>query len=162
MGSEHSGLHFPQVDCGLKIVDEGVLALNAAVGQLADLLRVESFPGLSMQVLVESNHKNGVTHIDEGVTNVAVILQIDWQVKEVVPTLVLHVNALQKHLLRVLVRYVLNHHRCTLVVSVHNQLEIQAERPLLLLLRSVVFRTRHTVAEHGLIVAYRETEWCSF
>jgi len=127
VGSEHSGLHFPQVDCRLKIVDEGVLALNAPVCQFADLLRVKSFPGLSVQVLVESHHENRVAHINEGVADIAVVLQVDWQVEEVVATLVLGVNTLQQHLLGVLVRNVLDHYRRAQVVSLHDLLQVQPE-----------------------------------
>ena len=30
--AKDGGLHLPQVNCGLKIVDQGVLALDAAIG----------------------------------------------------------------------------------------------------------------------------------
>lgn len=66
-------LHLPSVDCGVKIVDEGGLALDSAISQLANLFRVESFPCLAVKVVVKSYYKEWIDHVDERVTNVATV-----------------------------------------------------------------------------------------
>lgn len=91
---KNGGLDFPQIDCRLKIVDEGVLALNPAVGQLANLLGVKALPSLAVEVLVQCHHENGVTHVYKRVAHVAVVLQVDGQVKKVVAAEVLLIDAL--------------------------------------------------------------------
>ena len=80
-----------------------------------------------MQVLEESDHKNRVAHINEGIANIAIVLQVDWQVEKVIATLVLGVNTFEKHLLGVLVRNVLDHYRGAQVVSLHYLLQVQLE-----------------------------------
>ena len=80
-----------------------------------------------MQVLEESDHKNRVAHINESVANIAIVLQVDWQVEEVVATLVLGVNTFEEHLLGVLVRNVLDHYRGAQVVSLDYLLQVQLE-----------------------------------
>ena len=74
---EDSGLHLPKVNCRLKIVDQRVFALYASVSQFADFLAVESFPSLTVQVLVEGDHEDGVAHVDEGVPYVAIVFEVD-------------------------------------------------------------------------------------
>ena len=123
-GVEDRWLDFAHVDCRLKIVDECLLALNASVGQLADLLRVEAFPHLAGEVGKKLRYEKGVPHVDEGGPHVAVVLKVDWQVEEVVPARVLLVQSLQKHLLRVLVWNVFNHDCRSLVTTRNNLLQV--------------------------------------
>ncbi len=118
-----------------KIVDKALLALEAPVGQLANLLRVEPLPGAPVQVLVQGQHVERVRHVDEGVPHVAVVLQVDRQVQEVVPARVPLVQALEQHFLSVLVGDVLDHHRRAIVLPPRNRSQVQRERPLLRLSR---------------------------
>jgi hypothetical protein len=111
----------------LKIVDEALLALNPAVGQFADLLRVESLPGLTVEVLVKRNHKERVSHVDEGIAHVAVVLQVDWQVEEVIAPCVRLIDPLEEHLLSVFVWNILDHYSRALVMSVDNVGDVKAE-----------------------------------
>lgn len=126
-GLEDCRLDLPQVDCGLKIVDQLLLALNAAVGQLANFLGVEALPLLAGQVFVQLHDKGRVAHVDKGVPHVAVVLQVDWQVEEVVLALVARVDPPQQHLLRVLVRDIPYHHRSPGVTACQNRNHIEAE-----------------------------------
>jgi len=137
-GVEDRWLDFAHVDCRLKIVDERLLALNASVGQLADLLRVEAFPHLAGEVIEQLHHKKGVAHVDEGVPHVAVVLEVDRQVEEVVPACVLLVQPLQKHLLRVLVWNVLDHDCRSRVAPARNLLQIQLKRLAALRLKDLL------------------------
>jgi hypothetical protein len=57
----------------VKIVDEGGLALDSAVGQLTNLFRVEPLPGLAVKVVVKSHYKEWVNHVDKRVANVATV-----------------------------------------------------------------------------------------
>ena len=66
-----------------------------------------------VQILVEGNDKNGVNEVDKRVSNVAPIVQVQGQVEEVKRSVVVPVDALEKHVLSVLVGNVPNHDRGT-------------------------------------------------
>lgn len=100
------------------LLDEVALALDAPVGNLADLLRVERFPRLIVQVFVEGHDENGVDEVDEGVPNVAHIVQVQGQVEVVVCALVEPVDTFEQHLLCVLVGDVTYHDRRAVVLAV--------------------------------------------
>ena len=116
---KHRRLYFPHVDCWLKIVDEGLLALDATVGQLADLLRIEALPILTIQVLVQRNNINWVTHVDEGIADVTVVLQVNRKIEEIVTTCMFRVDSLQQHFLCVLVGDILDHYSRTLIMPLN-------------------------------------------
>ena len=61
-----------------------LLALYPRIGNLADLIRVELLPLLAMELLVKLHNVEWVYEINESVANVASVLQIDRQVKEIV------------------------------------------------------------------------------
>ena len=109
------------------LLDQISLALNASVGDLADLLRVERFPRLIIEVFVEGNDEDGVNEVDESVTNVAHVVEVLRQVEIVVAALVVPVYALQKHLFRVLVRDVADHDRRALVQSRQDAVEVDGK-----------------------------------
>ena len=50
-------------------------------------------------------------HVEEGVSHIALVLEVDGKVEEVILALELLINGRQQHLLRVLVGDVL-HHKC--------------------------------------------------
>ena len=62
----------------IDLLNEITLPLNRPIGHLTDLLRVENFPGLIVQVFIKWHDENGVHKVDESVTNVAHIVQILW------------------------------------------------------------------------------------
>lgn len=117
---KHRRLYFPHVDCWLKIVDEGLLALDATVGQLTDLLRIEALPILTIQVLVQRNNINWVTHVDEGIADVTVVLQVNRKIEEIVTTCMFRVDSLQQHFLCVLVGDILDHYSRTLIMPLND------------------------------------------
>ena len=57
---EYEGFDLPCLDGMGKILNKVGLTLNAAILELTDLLRVESFPGATIKVIMESQHPNGV------------------------------------------------------------------------------------------------------
>ena len=59
------------------IVDEAALALDASVGNLADLFRVECLPRLIVQVHVERHDVYRVHKVDKGVAYVAAIVEVE-------------------------------------------------------------------------------------
>ncbi len=91
--------------------------LNTGVTDVADLLAVELLPLLAIKLLDEGDDVLWAHHVDEGVAHIALILEINWQVEEVVGSMELFINGCQQHLLRVLIGNVLYHQRCTLVVT---------------------------------------------
>lgn len=55
--------------------DEGAAALNARVADVADLLAVEAVPLAVVEALDEGDDGGGGDHVDEGVADVALVLQ---------------------------------------------------------------------------------------
>lgn len=84
-------------------------ALDAGVGELADLLAVEPVPPASVELLVEFEDELGVDEVDEGVSHVAGVEVVDGQVEEVDLHLVVFAQLLVQHFLGVLVWDVADH-----------------------------------------------------
>lgn len=49
-------------------------ALDAGVAHLADLLRIEARPFLTMELLVDLGYKSHVYQVDEGIAHIAIVL----------------------------------------------------------------------------------------
>lgn len=79
-------------------------------------------------VLIKEIHDEyRVNEVDEGVAHVAVVLEVNRQVEEVVVVALAPINRLQQHLLRVLVRDVLDHDRSPLVLPTQDAVNIEHE-----------------------------------
>ena len=122
----------------VNLLDEVALALDAPVGNLADLFRVERFPRLVVKVFVEGHDENGIDKVDERVPDVAHVVQVQRQIKVVVAAIVVPVDALQKHLLRVLVWDVPDHDRRTLVFTTQYAIKIDHELGILVHLARIL------------------------
>lgn len=109
------------------IVDEVALALEAAVGDLANLLRVEGLPRLVVEVLIEGHDKEGVDEVYESVADIASVIQIQGQVEEIISALMMPVNAIKQHILRVLVGNVTDHNRRASILSAQNAVQVYSE-----------------------------------
>lgn len=83
---------------------------------------------LPIQIFIQAHHKHRVAHIDEGVTHITIILQVNWQVEEIVAAGVRLINPIQQHLLGILVWNILDHYCGALVMSVDYLSEVQMER----------------------------------
>ena len=124
---KNEGLHSPSFIRAREVIVEVLLTLIASVGDLADFLRVESLPRLSVQVLVEGNDKDRVHEIDESVSNIAVVLQINWQVEKVVAAGMELIDFLKEHLLRVLVGDVSDHDRSARIFTSQNTTQVDCK-----------------------------------
>lgn len=83
----------------------------------AHLLRVEVLPALSVE-LAEERHDAAVVHeVDERITDVTLVLEIDREIEEVVGPPVGRVNLLQEHRLSVLIWDIPDHDGRALVKS---------------------------------------------
>lgn len=91
--------------------------LNAGVTDVADLLAVELLPLLSIKLLDEGDDVLWANHVDEGIAHIALVLEINWQVEEVIGSMELFIDGCQQHLLCVLIGNVLDHQCRTLVVT---------------------------------------------
>jgi len=109
------------------VIDEVALALEPAVGDLANLLRVEGLPRLVVQVLIEGHNKEGVDEVYESVADIASVIQIQGQVEEIISTLMMPVDAIKQHILRVLVGYVTDHDRRASILSAQNAVQVYSE-----------------------------------
>lgn len=124
---KNEGLHSPSFISAREVIVEVLLTLIASIGDLTDFLRVESLPRLSVQVLIEWNDKDRVHEIDESVSNIAVVLQINWQVEKVVAAGMELINFLKEHLLRVLVGYVSDHDRSARIFTSQNTTQVNCK-----------------------------------
>lgn len=93
----------------LEVVHEIGGALDAGVGELADLLAVEPVPPAAVELLVEVEDELGVDEVDEGVSDVAGVEVVDGQVEEVDLHFVILAELLVEHFFGVLVGDVADH-----------------------------------------------------
>lgn len=91
--------------------------LDAGIADVANLLAVEFLPLLAVKLLDEGDDVLRPHHVDESVAHIALVLEVDWQVEEVVGAAELFIDGSQQHLLCVLVGDVLDHQSGTLVVA---------------------------------------------
>ena len=91
--------------------------LNAGIADVADLFAVELLPLLAVKLVDERNDVLWTNHVDEGVTHVAFVFEVDGQVEEVICPTELLINGGQQHLLSILIGNVLDHERRALVVT---------------------------------------------
>ena len=124
---EEQWLHLALLGLLVDVLHEVALALDPPERDLADLLRVEAVPRLVVHVLKEGHDVDRINEVDEGVPDVAPVVQVERQVEEVVAALVVPVDALQEHLLRVLVRNVPDHDSGASVLPAQDPLQVHGE-----------------------------------
>ena len=102
------------------------LSLDPGILDTTDLFTVENCPLLFVESLVEGSDVFKVLEVDERIAHVAVVLEVDGQVEEVVGVVEVRVDGLQHEFLGVLVGYVADHQgSLPLVVDiVHAYLEL--------------------------------------
>lgn len=113
-----------------EIVLECFLSLDTAIRDFADLVAVELRPLGSIIFIEEVYDEDGIDEVDECVSHIAVILEINRQVEEVIVVLLRTVNCLQEHLLSVLVRNVLDHDGRSVIKAIQDVLDVQRELQL--------------------------------
>ena len=77
--------------------------------------------------MVKGHDENGVYEIDKCVSDIATIVQVQGQVKEVKSALMTSVDALEEHIFGVLVGDVTDHDGCARVFSPQNSVQIHSE-----------------------------------
>jgi hypothetical protein len=105
--------------------------LDAAVGDLANLVTVELGPLGPVVLIEEVDDEDGIDEVDESVAHVTVVLEVNGKVEEVVVVLLGAIDGLKQHLLGVLVRDVLDHDRRPVVRAVQDTVDVQGELVLL-------------------------------
>ena len=121
------------------------LSLDASKGDLADLLRVKTLPCLIVHVLEEGHDVDWVDEVDESVANVAAVVEVEWQVEEVVMALVKSVNTRQEHLFSVLVGDVADHDCCASILTLQYAVQIDFELGVIVLLFLLLFIGSHLI-----------------
>ena len=109
------------------ILHEVTLTLNSSKSDLANFLRVEVLPRLVVHVLKKRHDVDWIHEIDESVADVAIVVQVKRQIEEVVRSLMQPVDALQEHLLSVLVRNMTNHNGGASVLAAEQPVKIDRE-----------------------------------
>lgn len=127
MDLEDKRLDLARLRLLVNVLHEVTLTLDSAKGDLANLLRIEVLPRLVVHVLKERHNVDRIHEIDESVADVTAIVKVKRQVEKVIPALVQPVDALQEHLLRVLVRNMTNHNRGAPVLAAEQLVEIDSE-----------------------------------
>lgn len=67
-----------------ELLDETILALDGGIGDLGDLVALEAVPTLVASRVDKVNNIQRINEVDERVTNVAVVCEINTQVHEVI------------------------------------------------------------------------------
>lgn len=91
--------------------------LDSGIGDLTNLFRVEMMPSLAMKLQVKALQMLLVTEIDESITNIAFVSEINRQIQEIVLSIVRLIKRVTQHLLSILVRDVLDHQASSIVYS---------------------------------------------
>lgn len=89
--------------------DKFFSALKSSVFQIANLHRIKISPTLTVKLVVKFLNEARIPEINERITDVALILEIDGQIEEVVVVHVILVDFLKQKLLRVFVRNIPDH-----------------------------------------------------
>ena len=82
-----------------KLLDQRLPPLNIRIAQGTNLVTVELGPPLAHRAFDEGNDGSGSDEIDEGVPDVAVVLEVHAKVEEVVLAFVGFVEKVNEHLL---------------------------------------------------------------
>jgi len=69
--------------------------LDTAVSNLTNFIAIKFFPFLIIKLLEKLVDIYRVYEVDEGIAHVAPVLEVDWEVKEVILVLCLSVDGLQ-------------------------------------------------------------------
>lgn len=99
------------------MIDECCFSLNSCIGDFAHFLAVEFLPLLVVEILIERCNSVRVHEIDESITNVAFVLEVNGKIEEIVSSLILAVDGGEEHLLIVFVGNVLDHQSSTQVLT---------------------------------------------
>ena len=105
----------------------GSLTLNSCIRYIANLVTVEGPPVLPEVLAMECHDIPRLDKVDESVTTVTLVLEIDWQIEEInhsrtIP--VLH-KLVQQHLLRVFVGNISYHQRGPGISAMLHGVEVQ-------------------------------------
>ena len=77
------------------VVNEAALALDASIGYLTDLLRIECLPRLVVQVFVKRHYVYRIHEVDKGVADVTAVIKVERQVEKVIIPLMHSVDSLE-------------------------------------------------------------------
>jgi len=130
----NQGLHSSILCLAREVFVEVLFALDSAISDFADFLWVESLPWLSIEVLIKRNNEERVNKVDKGISDITVVLQVNWEVKEIIAAGMELINLLKEHLLGVLVGDVSNHDRCARILSMQYAIKINLESIIITLI----------------------------
>lgn len=85
--------------------------MYSSISYFANLVTVEKVPFLGVKLDKEFYDVDAVHKVEEGVTHIALVFEINRQIEKVVLSLVVAIKSLQQHSLRVLVWNVFDHDR---------------------------------------------------
>lgn len=77
-----------------EVLNKGVLALNTGIRQTANFFAVETIPFALIKIVIELCDRGRLDEVDKRIANVALVLKIDRQVKEIILPMVLLVQLL--------------------------------------------------------------------
>lgn len=109
-----------------EVIDHALLALNSCVGYAAHLEAVESLPSTTIELVEKWNNVDGKHEVDESVSYVALVFEVDGQVEKV-KLAAIRLESFEKHSLAILVGDVLDHEGRSGVNACHDVVDLQLE-----------------------------------
>lgn len=100
----------------LDIVHQIGGALDTGIGQFANFFRVVPVPATTVEIAIEVKDELRVDEVGKSISDVAAVIVVDWQVKEVDTYSVHLTDFLQQHFLRILVWNVPDHYSSSSVL----------------------------------------------
>lgn len=92
--------------------------LNSRVPNFADFLRIKFWPFLIVEFFAKRQNRCQISEIDKRIANIAVVLEINWKVEEIVLVLKFLIKQLKHQVFGVLVGYVPDH-QCSFLAFVN-------------------------------------------
>lgn len=90
----HERLDLAHISRLAEVFVQGLSALDSTIGDLTDLFRVENLPAFAIHVLEKGHNVHWINEVDESISDIATIVDVQGQVEEVEFTLMVSVDPL--------------------------------------------------------------------
>jgi hypothetical protein len=134
---------------------KSIKALQSSIGDLTDLLWVEKLPSNTIKDFIEGGHILNLFEVNESIANIALVLEINRQVEEVIETFVSLLYLIKQLIFIILVWYVLDHERCSAILNSVSWSHLKLGFLIICMISLLYSNLCHIVRDHYLIVWFK-------
>ncbi len=99
----------------LEMIDQGSRALNSSICEFTYFFAVKLVPSFAIEFKIEFGDELGIDEVDKSISNIARVVRVDRQIKEVVFVSMVFIDFINEHLLGIFIRDVSDHHCCPVI-----------------------------------------------